>query len=440
MRSRYGRRQWARLTLLVLFGWMLGCGSRTEVPSQGFRPLVIDAVVFWDRQTTESAVLLKALADEFNRSTPGLPVRIERAGTYADIFRKVTASIQARALPAMAVAYESMVVEYIPTGAVIPLDALMHDPELGFSESELSDFYPQILERNRYEAAGGRYYSFPFAKSVLVLYYNRRVLHEAGIESPPQTWDEFLDQCRRIKEKTGKFAYAISVDCSTIDGMIFSMGGQVVHGTETLFNSEEAHAVFALLETLTREKLAYQISPGSFDDEVALGNDQIAFMIRTSSSKLHVQALMNDPTRWGIAPLPQRDPKHPATVLFGPNVVIFATTEEQQRRAWAFVRYFVQPEVQARWCTVTGYLPVRRSVLEHPLVKKSWEEWADNRVPYSCLEYARGEPNLPGWQEVRLHVERAETEVITGVKDVSTALRDLKEAADAALQRHASLH
>ena len=109
------------LCMLLLAG---GCGGqRGGVPGQ-FKPIDPTAAVFWDRQTTESAELLRTLANEFNASRPGrLPIKVEHSGGYKEIFQKVSASIRAGALPGMAVAYQSMTAEYAQTGAVVALDS-----------------------------------------------------------------------------------------------------------------------------------------------------------------------------------------------------------------------------------------------------------------------------------------------------------------------------
>lgn len=425
MKPAYGL---AALGVLLI---VAGCGRPA-----GFRPLDSKTAVFWDRQTTDNAELLRNIADAFNQQYKGLPIKVERAGGYADIFRKVTASIQAGALPSMAVSYENMTSAYIPTGAVIALDEYIKDPELGFSEEELADFFPMALETNRFREHGGRMYSFPFAKSVLMLYFNKRVLTEAGLSGPPATWDEFLAQCRQIKAKTGKFAYAVNVDCSLIDGMIFSFGGEVAQGRETLFDSPAAIKTFELFETLVKEELAYQITPGSYDDEVALTKDQVAFSIRTSSGLRYLVNLMqgreND---WGMAPIPQADPAHPATVLYGPNITIFNTTPEHQRAAWAFVKYFTSPERSVLWALGTGYIPIRKSVANDPRVQAFWAQWPYNRAAFDCMPFAHPEPNIAGWEQVRDLADRAQTEVLTGLKTGAQAAQALKAQADEALRR-----
>lgn len=420
---------------------LCGCGGQdsggagSDASGAGFRPIDASAAVFWDRQTTETAELLRTLADEFNATRGGLlPVKVEHSGGYSDIFRKVTVAIQAGALPSMAVAYQSMTAEYVQAGAVVDLDTFATDPQKGLSQEDRDDFFPVVLETNRYPQLGGKMYSFPFCKSVVMLYFNKRVLTQAGFDAPPKTWDEFLHQCRTIKEKTGRAAYAINVDCSTIAGMIFSMGGEVVDGMMTLYDSPASLKTFQLIETLAKEELAYQIAPSSYDDQVALSQDSVAFVMRSSSSRTGIKMLMEGrQDQWGMAMIPQDDPAHPKTVLYGPNICIFNTTKEQQEAGWDFVKYFTSKEIVVRWALGTGYLPIRKSVANHPDLQRFWGEWPYNKAAFDCLPFAKSEPNLAGWQDVRKLVETAESEILTGKKTAAEAVSELKKQADAVL-------
>ncbi len=422
---------YAFVLLMSLLG--AGCGG---APS-AYKPLDAEHVLFWDRQTSESATLLRELVAEFNGAHPGLPVKVERAGGYAEIYRKVSASIQMRKLPAMAVSYESMTSEYVPTGAVLALDDFVAAEPGGFSKEELEDFFPAVLETNRYGEYGGRMYSFPFAKSVLLMYFNKRVLAEAGVEAgPPDTWDAFVAQCRQVRERTGKYGYAVSVDCSTVNGMIFSMGGEVMREGKMCYDAPESVAVFEMLALLAREKLAYQVSPGTFEDNVALVNDAVAFTFRSSSSLSALKYQMKGREEdWGVAPIPQGKTGARATVLFGPNVSVFTTNQTQQERAWSFVKFFVSKEVMVRWALGTGYLPFRKSVAKDARLQAEWAKWPYNRVSYDCLSFARPEPNVVGWQEIRDLVCEAEVAVLTGTKTGKEAALALQAQATQVLAR-----
>jgi multiple sugar transport system substrate-binding protein len=428
------------LFILLFIFTTAGCGrpggnGDSAGGASRFSPINPDAIVFWDRQTQESAALLKNIVAEFNQSHPGPPIAVEKAGNYGDIFRKVAASIQARKLPGLAVSYPSMTIEYLQAGAVACIDPFLDDPEIGLTPEERADFYPGVIENSTFSGQEGRMYSFPFAKSVLVMFFNRRLLTEAGIDKPPATWDRFIEQCRRIKSRTGKYAHAVAADCSTINAIIYSLGGEVLQDGKTCYDSPEALRAFEIYETLIREELAWQVTPGTWDDNVALVNNQIAFTLRTSSSRDAIARMMTDQEAWGIAPIPQGDPANPATVLFGPDITIFNTTLEQQRRAWAFVRYFTSKDTAVHWTLGTGYVPIRKSVAADPRVQQFRGAWKYNGVPGDCLAFARPEPNVAGWQQVRDLVARAQTAVLTKIKTAEQAARGLKTAADAVLAR-----
>lgn len=403
-----------------------------------FEPIDDTAAVMWVRQTTTAEVLLNEIVDDFNANRTGLPIKIEYAGDYGDIYRKVSASIQAKSLPGMTVAYESMTTEYAMFGAVQQLDALIVDPEIGFSEAELADFFPGVIETNRYASLGGGMYSFPFSKAVLVMYFNKRVLRAAGINDPPRTWDEFQDQCRTIKQKTGKFAYAIDIDCSTLDGFLMAMGGEIMTDDGGAFAGPEMLNVFKMLRTLVDEELAYLTPPRTFEDRSAFAQDEVAFIFRSSSHLAPIGELMEgDRDAWGVAVIPQHDPDKPQTVLYGPNACVFAIGDEQVRTSWEFIRFFSRPENSVKWALGTGYLPIRKSAAELPALKAYWAEWEGHRVPYDCLAFARPEPNRAGWQEVRGLVEVAAKDVVTGIRSPEDAARDLSAKATATLERAA---
>jgi ABC-type glycerol-3-phosphate transport system substrate-binding protein len=409
-----------------------------EAAPADFQPIDTTNAVFWVRQTRAAGELLEALGQEFNEQRQGLPLKTEHQGNYSDIFRKVRASIVAGRLPAMAVSYESMTAEYARAGAAVDLDTLLADPAQGLTWEDREDFFPVVIESNRYPDLGDALYSFPFSKSVLVMYFNKTVMAEAGLEEPPATWDEFIDACRTVKRETGKYGYAISIDPSTVDGIIFSLGGDVVDGRTTLFDAPEAIRCFEIFETLVEEDVAYVIPPDTFEDEAAFVDDRVAFVLRTSAAMMSLREMKDDLDSWGVGVIPQANPEEPVTVLFGPNVTLFDVGEEQVATAWSFTKYFISPDVNVRWALATGYVPIRKSAARDPRMQAHWADWTYNRVPFDCLAFARSEPNLAGWQEVRTLIDEAQTAVVSGMLTAEEAARNLKREADQALARAAT--
>src|SRR5688500_12262782 len=78
--------------------------------------------VFWHTQTGVNETALTGLVTKFNATNgKNLTLKSEYQGDYTQVYQKVMASIQAGSPPDTAVAYESMVAEYMKANAVVDL-------------------------------------------------------------------------------------------------------------------------------------------------------------------------------------------------------------------------------------------------------------------------------------------------------------------------------
>lgn len=412
-----------------------GCGGESPpAPSPG-----VTEVTFWHTQSAENAEVLKRIISDFNDAHPDIAIIPQYTGGYTDLFRKMRAAISGGRMPDMAVAYESMVAEYASAGVVVALDEYIGHPEHGLTKEQTDDIFPGYIATNTFEEYDGKMLSFPFTKSNLMMYFNLDMIRKAGFEDRPTTWKEFLDQCRAIRKITGKPAYALSIDPSTIDGMIYSFGGElyVREGDKrrTLFDSKASLEAFGVIETLRKEKLAFQINPGTYDDRDALSAERVAFMMRSSTSRPFLHDMIKDRFKWGLSEIPHAEGVKPVTVMFGANICMFKSTPEKQLAAWEFIKYFVSPKVTALWATETGYLPVRKSALNEEPYKSFANAHPRNRAAFDTIPIARPEPNLAGWQEIRKHLDLAETSVMTGMKTAAEAAAELTEKSNKVLAR-----
>ena len=396
-------------------------------------------VSFWHTQSGPKQEALKKIVDAFNRSQDHWRVEDQYVGSYNTIFRKMVVNIRAHKPPALAVAYESMVAKYHEAGAVVDLDDYVTNPEYGLSKESLADIYPAFIESNRFRHYGNKLLSFPFTKSVLMMYYNRELLEKLGFAPPPKTWDEFVRMCRAVKDAgDGRRGYAISVDASTMDAMIYSFGGDVVNENDcrTLFDSAASRKVFDLMSLLTREGLGYMILGDSYNDrdDIALG--RTAFIIRSSTTAPILAKQVADLKKagqphaeWDLDIIPHGDGCPPVTVMFGANICMLKTNPDVQRGAWEFVKFFTSTRVTAEWAMKSGYLPVRKSALDVPAIKAFLEEMPWARKPLDALPCATGEPTVDGWQDVRIYLDDAQRLVLSG-SEPAEAIARLKQDSD----------
>ena len=254
--------------------------SEAPKPAEAPKPGAAAAgdVVFWHTQTGPLADALNKIIDDFNKKSSGAKIKGEFAGSYTQTYQKAMAAIQGGGLPSMAVAYESMVADYMRASAVVALDDYVSDAQNGLSKADLDDIFPFALSRNRFPQFANKLLSFPFTVSNLNMYTNVDMLKQAGINAVPQTWDDFYAASKAIKEKLNKPGYAASVDASTVHGMIYSNGGNLLDesNTKTLYDQKPGVDSFELLERMTKDGLVYQIKPGSNDDQNDIANEKAA--------------------------------------------------------------------------------------------------------------------------------------------------------------------
>jgi ABC-type glycerol-3-phosphate transport system substrate-binding protein len=387
---------------------------------------------FWHTRRGDQEKTLKAICADFNRQNPGYEIQPIYQGNYDQLLQKVRAAIQGKSLPALSVGYESQVLEYMRNGALEPMETFVKDPKDGLSEGDLTDFEPQYLESNRYQQFGGKLLSFPFTKSVLLLYYNAKLLKDAGFDKPAETWDEFEKQAAAITAKTGKPAFVFDSDPSTLDGMIYSFGGELLTPDgKTRFTDRPTRS---MLEMLKRMKQAKTLVWAAGDDASNLFlSGGVAYSTGTSSTRAQAETQIGNRFDWDVAVIPHGPGVKPVTVMYGPNVCIFKATPEREQAAWRFVKYFVSPEVTARWARETGYLPVRKSVLDLPEMKSFYQQHPRALHVLDAAKVARGEPNVLGWQEVRDLLKAASDAMVNGSGQPAAAAGELKEKADKAL-------
>jgi len=438
--TRNIRRPLLGLALLIAAGGLAGCLGATPASSPTSSGSTAGAssggktrLTFWHTRRRNQEKLLQEICADYNQASPNVEVVPEFQGSYDDLNKKVRLSVQSKSLPALTVAYEDQVAEYATNNALRPLDDLVSDPEIGLKAEELADLPEQYLRTNRYAQFKDQLLSFPFTKSNLVLYYNRSLLQKAGFSAPPQTWPEFEKQAAAVSRQIGKPAFAFDMDPSTLDGMIFSQGGEVISadGAHTTFDQS---ATVRMLDLLSRMKKAKTLAQAEPDDLPALfAGQSCAFVLGSSASRANLEELVGTKFDWDIAVIPHAEGVEPVTVMYGPNVCIFKASPEQEREAWKFIKHFISPEVTARWAQGTGYLPIRKSAVTRPEMAAFYEKNPRAKHVYDILPTTKGEPNVVGWREVRSHLQAAAQSVIGAGTAPQAAAVQLKKKADQAL-------
>jgi len=425
----------ALVPLLVL---LAGCsGGDSDDVAGGGGPIVIK---LWHGQKQQNKAALEDVVARFNAAHPEYKVVAIRVADYTALFNKVRTTILGNDLPDLCVAYESMVAELMAADVVLPLDDSLDHPDYGLSKEDQADIFPTFLQSNRYAQFDGKLLTFPFTKSLLMLYYNADLLRAAGHEKPATTWKAFIQQCRDVKAHTGKPALAYARDASSFDSMILSLGGRLaVNGRSNLGSAESVRAL-GILDTLIREGIARYIPIKTYDDRTLFVNQSVAFIFRSSTTRAYMLKDIQDEQGrdrfdWQMACPPVGEGQPTRTVCFGGNICVFKSTPERQRGAWEFIKFFISPAVTAEWSVRTGYLPVRRSAAATETLKSFFAEHPRNRAAFDTLPFGVFEPPIDGWQGVRKVILQALTHICKGSAAPAEVAADMASKADRILAR-----
>ena len=387
---------------------------------------------FWHGQSQSQQTTLNALIDEFNSSHPDIKVTATYQGTYSDLFKKVTAAVAAGSPPDLAIAYQNDVSNYIKSGAVIPLDDLMADPQIGFSADDLKDVFPSFIDH--YPEYSNQVYSLAFMRSMEVMFYNNDMLKAAGFNQPPATWDEFMKVCAAVSKPPDTYCTELNPDASRFANWVFSRGGTLLgaDGKTVTFDSQAGLDTMNMINDLFRNNYATLIGK-AFQDQTDFALGKIAFTFGSTAGLPYYKQAVDQGGKvsdWGIAPSPHST-SNPAVDVYGPSVTIFKTTPEKERAAFIFLKWMMGTEPNAQWVQATYYFPARQStkaalgdfIQANPLYGDA----------YGWLQYGQTEPTTAAWNPIRTYIADAMTAVANGTASPDAALKDAAQKANQAL-------
>ncbi len=128
------------------------------------------------------------------------------------------------------------------------------DPVLTKGESK--DYLPSIWQAGTLE---GKAFSFPWYLTTNVTIYNQELLSKAGVLQPPTTYQELAQAAKKIKEKTGKYAFFttfVPEDSNDVLESLVQMGVQLIDKQgKAAFNTPAGRAAFQYWVDLYKQGL-----------------------------------------------------------------------------------------------------------------------------------------------------------------------------------------
>jgi ABC-type glycerol-3-phosphate transport system substrate-binding protein len=399
-------------------------------------------VTLWHNQT---GILAKGFTDmvaEFNSTNgKGITLKAEdQSGglSYTGIYQKMLGAITAGATPDMVVAVENQVADYAKSGVILDLDPYINSKKNGLSKESLADIYKPYLDSGKYPQYGNKSLSFPFIKSLEVLYRNDDLGKELGFAAPAKTWDEFEKQAKAAlkTDASGKATrWGVSTfSIETFLGQVVNRGGSIVKSdlSAVSFDGKEGLASLQLLERCVNENWCYIPKGFDWQDRFAEGN--LLYVGATSTSIGFItDTLKGKPLNWSVVPWPDGGGSA-KQIQFGGVVAVTKSTPAKQLASWEFLKWFADGKQTARWAALSGYMPLRASAANDQALKDYWAKRPQSKQAFDLISLSVAGPSIRGYQEIRDAVSEMETKITTKKAKADEALAAAAARANQALK------
>lgn len=265
----------------------------------------------------------------------------------------------------------------------------------------------------------GRLYGVPKATNTIALFYNKDMFAAAGIAEAPTTWDQLVDDARKLTDAS-KNVYGLTFSARAGEEGTFQFLPwiQMAGGSYDNVNVPGAVKALEIWRTLVDEKLASQdvLSMGQWDSTGTFNSGNAAMAI---SGPWEINRMLADAKfDWGVALLPTETEGGVRSSAMGDfNYGIFSTTK-QPDEAFQLLEYFASQD--ARIFEEFANIPARSDIALPPTGDAKKDEAL--KMFQEQLQYAQPRGPHPEWQKISKAIYDAVQAAMTGQMSAKDAL------------------
>jgi sn-glycerol 3-phosphate transport system substrate-binding protein len=384
--------------------------------------------------------LIDAYAGEFEKQNPSIKVKPIYAGTYQETIVKALTAHKSGNPPTTSVLLSTDMFTLIDEDAVTPIDDFIKTDD---DKAWLKSFFPAFMRNSQ---TAGKTWGVPFQRSTIVLYWNKDLFNEAGLDPdvPPATWAEqvtFAQKLTKPDASGGASQWGIQVPSSGFPYWLFqgftTQAGTVLmneEGNRSFYDKAEVVEALTYWVDLSRK---HKVHPTGIVEWGTTPKDffeKKAAMIWTTTGNL-TNVRNNAKFPFGVAMLPAG--KRRGSPTGGGNFYISSkASAAQQEAAFKFMRWITAPERAAQWCVDTGYVAVRPDAFETPALKNYVAEFPAAAVARDQLQYAVAELSTHENQRVTKALNDGLQAALTATKPPEQAMKDSQAEAERILSRY----
>ena len=367
-------------------------------------------------------------AADFQKENPGIKVNPVYAGTYQETLVKAITAHKSGNPPTTAILLSTDMYTLIDEDAIVAFEDIATASD---DAAWIKSFYPAFMANSQ---TGGKTWGIPFQRSTIVLYWNKDLFKEAGLDpnKPPANWKEMLEYAQKLtkRDAAGNVTqYGVQIPSSgfpywLFQGLTTPNGVQLMNaaGTETYFDRPEVIEALQYWVDLGRKHkvmnagvVEWGTTPRDFFER------KIAMMWTTTGNLTNVKN--NAKFDFGVAMLPAS--KRRGSPTGGGNFYVFKkATKEQQQAAVKFAKWMTQPERAAQWGIDTGYVAVRPDAWQTAKMADYVKGFPVAAVARDQLQYSVAELSTHDNQRVTKALNDGLQAALTGTKTPAQAMKD----------------
>lgn len=334
---------------------LTGCSSNTSDTSDEIVTSITEPVeiTFWHAMTGDQEEALTKLTEDFMEENPNITVTLQNQSSYSDLQQKLTATMQSPSnLPTITQAYPAWLSTAMEDDMIVDLTPYIESTD----ENLAFDNYEDILEGLREGVeVDGKIYGLPFNKSTEVIFYNKTLFDELGLEVPT-TLEELAEVSKVIYEEKG----------------IPGAGFDSLSNYYATYLQNEGISFDSSLDPTTDVSVAAAqyyldgINEGYFriagTDNYLSGpfaNEQVAMYIGSNAGESFVKQGTEGKFEYGVAAYPSE-----SVIQQGTDIYMFTSASAEERTAaYLYMKYLTSTDSQIYWAIQSGYMPVRESAI-----------------------------------------------------------------------------
>ncbi|HUL95669.1 MAG TPA: ABC transporter substrate-binding protein [Usitatibacter sp.] len=377
--------------------------------------------------------IIDGYVEQFQKENPGITVKPVYSGTYQDSIVKALTAHKGGTPPTTAILLSTDMFTLIDEDAIVPFNELATSAE---DMAWIKSFYPAFMANSQ---TGGKTWGIPFQRSTIVLYWNKELFKEAGLDPnrAPANWDEMLAYAQKLtrRDASGNATqWGVQIPSSgfpywLFQGLTTPNGVELMNaaGTETYFDKPQVIEALQFWTDLGRK---HKVMPAGVVEWGTTPKDffekKIAMMWTTTGNLTNVKA--NAKFDFGVAMLPAKARRGSPTG--GGNFYVFKKApKDQQLAAVKFAKWMTQPERAAQWGIDTGYVAVRPDAWKTAKMEEYVKGFPVAAVARDQLEFSVAEFSTHDNQHVTKVLNDGIQAALTGAKTPEQAMKDAQAEA-----------